>query len=124
MPKRDIKDELISQLREQVNDLKKKLKHREGQLRSAEAAISAEMTKTEGMQKTLAAHFVSIHILANVVGNEKRADRDARSQARRSLERVNVRPPSTLGSSRPGTKKKTQRKKTKVRRSAVDKGSS
>lgn len=111
--KRDLHDEAIAMLREQVVALKKSLRLREGQLRSAEAAVAAETAKTTGMQKVLVAHWCSISLLASVVGNEKRADRDARVGARRSLERVGVRPPASLGVSRPGSKKRATKKKVK-----------
>lgn len=120
-PKRDLKDEAISMLREKVKKLEAEVLLREGQLRSTETALQREATRRSAAEDVASTYYEAIGVLAAVVPNTTRPEREARERARRYLESKKIRPPATLGSSRPGARaKKRVRKKSEEQPPTVD----
>lgn len=66
----------------------------------------------DALEKSFTAFFFAVNRLADQVSNKTRDGRAARELARKALEELGIRPPSTLGSSRRRKKKAARKKKT------------
>jgi hypothetical protein len=102
--------ETIAVLRNKIKALETKVNGLISYSAGFENRTLASERRAKAAEKQSEVLYDALRILANVTSNKLTAEREARTAARKLLEKNNIQPPKTLGASRnrkSGKKKKT-----------------